>query len=93
MKARHWLAAGVVLLCVGMFVMPVAAYLAGANLAGEYQGPRGLASYMGAIYADAARGRLPALLLLCGPLLAVAIWPLRAWILRRWAPHSEITNP
>ena len=70
-------------LLAGILLVPVAAYVWGGRLAGPYAGPRGLASYLGALYADAAQGRLLAWLVLAGPLLAVGVWPLRAFLLRR----------
>ncbi len=66
------------LLAVGGVLLPIAGYVLGGRLVGPYAGPRGLASYLGAIYADVARGRPLALLLLLAPVLCFGIWELRA---------------
>lgn len=71
-----------------MLLLPVAAYLAGKRLVGSYGGSRGLASYLGAIYGDAADGTAPALVLLLAPLLIAVIWGLRATLLKRFARTS-----
>ena len=70
-------------LLAGIVLVPMAAYVWGGRLAGPYAGTRGLASYLGALYADAAQGRLLAWLVLAGPVLAVGVWPLRSFLLRR----------
>lgn len=79
-------------LFAGCVLLPVAAYVVGGRFAGPYAGPRGLASYFGAIYADAARGQPVALLMVLGPALCVVVWGLRAWLLRsvlRPAPEQR----
>lgn len=68
-------------LFAGCVLLPVAAYVIGGRFAGPYAGPRGLASYFGAIYADAARGQPIALLMILGPALCMGVWGLRAWLL------------
>jgi hypothetical protein len=88
MKRSAWILF-IALIVVGFVAVPVGAYVAGGRLAGPYAGPRGLASFLGAIYADAVRGRLLALTLLLGPLLAVSVWPLRAWLLSRPMPEND----
>jgi hypothetical protein len=83
MKASHWTLVVVLLLFTGVVLIPIATYVTGGRVVGPYAGTRGLASYLGSVYADAARGRPLALALLFGPLLAVMVWPLRAWLLRQ----------
>jgi hypothetical protein len=78
-----------VLAAAGAVLVPVAAYVAGGRLVGPYAGPRGLASYLGSIYADAFSGRPQALLLLLGPLLCMGIWELRGWLCRRYLAPAE----
>lgn len=82
MKKRSWILLAV-LLAAGLVVFPVAAYVIGGRVVGPYAGPRGLASYLGAIYADAGRGSPLALLMLAGPLVGLGAWPVRSWLLRR----------
>lgn len=77
-------------LFAGCVLLPVAAYVVGGRLAGPYAGSRGLASYFGAIYADAARGQPVALLMILGPTLCLGVWGLRTWLLRSvMRPASE----
>lgn len=78
---------GIILL--GCVALPIAAYVIGGRLAGPYAGPRGLASYLGAVYQDAARGRPLAIALLFGPLLCVAVWPLRSLLLKLAPKRAE----
>lgn len=69
----------------GPLLVPVAAYVAGGRIVGPYAGARGLESYLGAIYADALRGRLLALAIVLGPLLVAIGWSVRSAYLRRRA--------
>lgn len=69
--------------------MPVITYMVGGHLVGRYAGPRGLASYLGAIYADAGRGNPLALALLVGPVLCAGVWLLRSWFLKRLGGLQE----
>jgi len=87
-KRLAWIA---VLLLVGGVLLPMGAYLLGTRLAGPFSGPRGLASYLGTIYADAAAGRPLALLLILGPLCCAAIWTVhhRYWRRRRASTGDE----
>lgn len=78
---RWWLA--VAALALGGVVLPVTAYVMAGRVVGPYAGARGLASYLGTIYSDAAAGRPLALILLLGPLACAGAWLLRAWALRR----------
>lgn len=78
---RRWRWALLLALLAGTLLLPVAAYVAGGILVGPYEGNRGLASYFGALYRDAGRGRLPALLVLLGPAAGVLVWRLRNGIL------------
>jgi hypothetical protein len=82
LKRSRWilLAAMVVAGCV---VLPVVAYVVGGRLVGPYAGPRGLASYLGAIYSDAGQGNPLAVAMLGGPLLCAGAWLIRSWLLKR----------
>ena len=72
-------------LLLGTLALPVAAYVAGSHLIAPYEGEHGLASFFGAIYADAVRARPLALSLLFGPALVLAVWKFNAWAWRRSA--------
>jgi hypothetical protein len=90
MSRTSRIALPVLALVAGLVLLPTAAYVWGGRLAGPYAGPRGLASYLGSLYGDAGQGRLLAWLVLAGPPLAIAVWPLRSWLLRRWrAPATR----
>lgn len=85
MKSSRRVLAAVLLLFAGFVLIPVSTYLVGGRIVGPYAGSRGLASYLGTIYDAARGGGILALALLFGPLLAVAAWSLRSWLLRRYA--------
>jgi hypothetical protein len=72
----------IIALLGGTLLLPVACYLAGARLIAPYEGPHGLSSYFGAIYADAARAQPLALALILGPALIVVIWKMNRWAWR-----------
>lgn len=78
---RLWAWGLVAGLVMGLVLLPVAGYVVGGRLIGPYPGPRGLASYFGAIFSEAGRGHPLALLLLLGPAAIVVIWWLRARLL------------
>ena len=78
----RWMATAILFL-TGALALPVLAYIAGSRVVGEYAGPRGLASYLGTIYAEAGNGRPLALTLLLAPMLVAGIWLLRAWLARQ----------
>lgn len=82
MKASRLLAL-LALALSGSVVFPVAAYWAGGRVVGPYAGPRGLATFIGNIYSDAASASPWALVMVTGPVLVVAIWKLRRWALQR----------
>ncbi|MBW7930994.1 MAG: hypothetical protein H3C57_06770 [Gammaproteobacteria bacterium] len=65
------------------FLLVVAAYWAGTRFIGPFAGARGLATFLGNIYADAGQGSPLALTLLAGPLAIGLAWKLRGWSLRR----------
>ena len=65
------------LLALGLLALPVTAYLAAGQVVGPYEGPRGLASYLGAIYGDALSGHAPALIMLFSPCLIALLWVAR----------------
>lgn len=89
MKTSHWVWL-LVLLLFAFVVLPIAAYVAGGAMAGPYSGPRGLASYLQHIYADAASGRPLALALLFGPVLAALVWPFFIWLIgRSWPVNTS----
>lgn len=67
----------------GGFLLAVTAYWAGTRLIGPFAGTRGLATFLGNIYADAGKGSPLALTLLAGPLAIGLVWKLRGWSLRR----------
>ncbi|MBM4197186.1 MAG: hypothetical protein FJ197_08845 [Gammaproteobacteria bacterium] len=71
------------LVVAGLLVVPVLAYIVGGQVFGNYSGSRGLASYLGSLYADAAAGKLLALALLLSPLLVALAWSLRRTLLDR----------
>jgi hypothetical protein len=75
---RHWILLAI-LLVTGLVVLPVVAYVVAGRIIGPYAGARGLASYLGAIYADAGRGKPLALVMLLAPALCAGVWGLRAW--------------
>jgi len=77
------------LLLLGCVALPIVAYVGGGRLAGPYAGPRGLASYLGAIYQDAGRGSPLALALLFGPLLCAVVWALRSLLLGRVPERAD----
>ncbi|MCC7330116.1 MAG: hypothetical protein IT484_08195 [Gammaproteobacteria bacterium] len=79
-RTLAWLA----LVATGGLLLPVAAYWAGTRIIGPYAGTRGLATFIEALYHDAAGGSPLALALLAGPVLIAILWKLRAWGLRRW---------
>lgn len=83
MRGRWRWALLLLALFIGTVLLPVSAYLAGGRVIGPYEGTRGLASYLGAIYQDAGRGRVPALLVLFGPAASLLVWYLRSWLLGR----------
>jgi hypothetical protein len=82
MKRQHWILMLICLLAGGL-VLPIAAYVVGGRVIGPFQGSRGLATYLGTLYADAAHGHVLALVTLLGPALCLVIWLLRAWLVRR----------
>jgi hypothetical protein len=84
MKHWRWWLAGAAL-ALGGVILPIAAYVTAGRFVGSYAGTRGLASYLGTLYAEAGAGRPLALLLILGPLACVGAWLLRAWTLRRLA--------
>jgi hypothetical protein len=86
MRHLSWIIA---MLLIGGLVTPLAAYIGGSRLAGPYAGPRGFASYLEVIYADAARGQPLALLILLAPLSCWAVWMLRARVQRYLAAHED----
>ena len=88
MKASRLLAL-LVLALSGSVIFPVAAYWAGGRVFGPYAGPRGLATFIGNIYSDAASGSLLALVMVTGPVLVVAIWKLRRWTLQRLVTGAD----
>jgi hypothetical protein len=65
-----------------MLLLPIAAYVAGTRLIAPYEGPHGLSSFFGAIYADAARAQPLALALILGPAVVVVIWKMHRWAWR-----------
>lgn len=81
LPARRW-ALLVFLGIAGPLLVPIAAYVAGGRVAGPYPGARGLASYLGAIYADALQGGILALAIVLGPLLVALAWALRRSLVR-----------
>ena len=89
MKPHNWILLAALVLAGGA-VLPVIAYVIGGRLVGPYAGPRGLASYLGAIYTDAGSGHSLALALLAGPLLSVGAWRLRSWLLHRRGGEPEV---
>lgn len=82
LKVSRWVII-LALLFTGAVLLPVLAYIAGSRLVGDYAGPRGLASYLGSIYADAGGGHPLAITLLLAPSLVMAIWLLRSWLAGR----------
>ncbi len=80
-----WLAA----ILTGGLLLPVIAYWAGGRFIAPYAGQRGLATYLDAIYHDAAGGSPLALGLLAGPTLIIGIWKLR----HRMLSHTPATRP
>lgn len=61
------------LLC-GFGLLPVLVFVVGEALVGPYQGPVGLASFMGALYADLGNFQLGAWLLVATPSIIVGVW-------------------
>ncbi len=82
MKSSRW-SVWLALLFLGCIVVPIGGYVAGGRVADAYAGSRGLASYLGTIYQDAAQGRPLALAILLGPLACGLVWRLRSALLRR----------
>jgi hypothetical protein len=72
-----------VLALAGGFLLAVVAYWTGTRLIGPFAGARGLATFLGNIYADAGKGSPLALALLAGPLAIGLVWKLRGWSLHR----------
>lgn len=70
----------------------IAAYWAGGRFVGDYAGDRGLATFMGRIYADASGGSPLALAITAGPLIIFLIWKLRRTGLRWWLDRQEVTQ-
>jgi hypothetical protein len=64
-------------------LLPIGAYVTGGRLIGPYEGTRGLASYLGAIFGDASRGHPLALSVILAPVLCLALWLLRRWLVKR----------
>ena len=89
MKRSRWIVLAALVLA-GCVIVPVLAYVAGGRLVGPYAGPRGLASYLGAIYGDAGRGNLLALALLAGPVVCAGVWMVRSWLLKRLSGLQEV---
>lgn len=85
---KRWMLWGALLL-IGALVLPIGAYWFGGQFVGPYAGPRGLASYLGAIYGDLSGGRPLAVVLVLAPLLCVGIWQLRNWCLRWLAARND----
>jgi hypothetical protein len=85
---RRWILWGACLLAGALF-LPVAAYIIGGRMIGPYEGPRGMASYLGAIYGDVGRGQPLALILVFGPAACLAAWSLRGWLTRRLTPPAD----
>jgi hypothetical protein len=81
LPARRW-ALLLFLGIAGPLLLPVAAYVAGGRVVGPYPGSRGLASYLGDIYAEALQGSVLALAIVLGPLLVALAWALRRQLLR-----------
>lgn len=77
----------------GSVAFPIVAYWAGGRVVGPYAGPRGLATYIGSIYSDAANGSPLALVMVTGPVLIVAIWKLRRWGLQHWLAGPDQDGP
>jgi len=65
------------------FLLAVLAYWAGTRVIGPFAGTRGLATFLGNIYADAGGGSPLALALVAGPLAIGLAWKWRGWGLRR----------
>jgi len=76
----------------GSLILPVVAYWVGGKIVGAYAGPRGLATYIGSIYRDAADGSPLALAMVTGPVLVAAIWALRGWGLRHFLARPARNN-
>ena len=70
-------------LFLSFLIVPVCAFIGGAIVVGDYEGPSGLLGYLAAIYGDALRGRWLAWVLILAPVLIVGLWAIVAQLTRR----------
>lgn len=73
-RALAWALWLPLLALAGGLVLPVAAYVAGKQVIGAYEGRYGLQDYLGSIYGGAGQGEPLAWLLLLSPALVAAVW-------------------
>ncbi len=86
-RLRFELILAAVLLVVGFGLMPLAVYLVGQQILGEYGG--GLGAFYGDMYSALGRGERGAWLLLASPFLGIELLRLLILPLRRRRPPSE----
>jgi hypothetical protein len=76
-------------LLLGLVVLPIAIFVVGQRWVEPYEGARGIGTFFGTVYGDAARGRPLALALLFSPFLLALLWRLHRVVRHRLSNAAE----
>ena len=76
-------------LLLGLVVMPVGIFMVGQRWVEPYEGARGIGTFFGTVYGDAARGRPLALALLLSPVAIAVTWRVHRRVRRRLGRAGE----